>query len=340
MTENTQEQKQDDERGVPSKSLKEAMERGKASGRGISVVQEGDDGEYERITNAAPEKGLFTLVGGYVDDSGELHKEVELRAMTGHEEDMLGNRGVPLVQRMDSIMGNCTVRIGTITDKGEILRAVRHMPSGSRTHLLICQRIAGHWKTEKDVYEMEVRCPARTSCGKIGYYNLNLLDLELHEPDNDPLQRSFRTTLPYSGDEIEWHMMTGVEDRIMQAVSDAGIGGETSALSYSILLRLREWNGEPIDLGVRDFVTGSGRKPKLRLSKKASELLLKVKNLETGDRDHLRGEFEDNEPGVEVDIEIECQHCGLEYVARLDVAQEAFFFPRATSRRSKQRRSI
>jgi len=336
MTESTQTGQDGVERGTPSKSLKEAMERGKSSGRGIAVDEGGSD--YERITNASPEKGLFTLVGGYVDDEGELHNEVELRAMTGHEEDMLGNRGVPMVQRMDSVMGNCTLKVGALTDKGSIHRAVQRMPSGSRTHLLICQRIAGHWKTEKDVYEMEVRCPARNTCGKIGYYKLNLLDLDLFEPE-DPTQLLHKTVLPYSEDEVVWHTMTGTEDRIMQAVSDAGVGGESSALSYSILARIREWNGEGVSLDMRDFVT-SGKKPKLKLSREAKELLLRVKNLVTGDRDHLRGEFEDKEPGVEVDIEIECQHCGLEYVARLDVNQEAFFFPRASSTRSKRRLSI
>jgi hypothetical protein len=325
------------ERGVPSSSLKEAMERGRASGRGISVEQEGDS-SYDRITEAAPEKGIFTLVGGYTDEEGVLHNEVELRAMTGHEEDLLGNRSIPMIQRMDNIMGNCVLRLGKLTDKADILKAVRHMPSGTRTHLLICQRVAGHWKTVKDVYEMEVRCPSRSSCGKIGYYKLNLLDLETFEPE-DPSNLLFKTKLPYSEDEIEWHVMTGVEDRIMQAVADEGIGGETSALSYAILLRLREWNGESVELGARDFLTG-GKKPKLKLSKKAKELLLRVKNLSTGDRDHLRGEFDDNEPGVEVDIEIECQHCGLEFIARLDVAQESFFFPRATSRRSNRKSSI
>jgi len=335
MAENTSTQ-QGGERGIPSQSLKEAMEKGKTSGRGISVEQESET-TYERITEAVPEKGFFTIVGGYVDDEGELHNEVELRAMTGHEEDLLGNRGIPMTQRMDSIMGNCVLRLGSITDKGEILRAVHRMPSGSRTHLLICQRITGHWKTEKDVYEMEVRCPSRSTCGKIGYYKLNLLDLDLFEPE-DPTKLIHKTKLPYSEDEVSWAVMTGIEDRIMQAVSDAGVGSETSALSYAILIRLREWNGEPLNLDTRDFMT-SGKKPKLKLSKKAKEFLLKVKNLSTGDRDHLRGEFDSNEPGVEVDIEIECEHCGLEYMTRLDVAQESFFFPRATSRRSKRNAS-
>lgn len=338
MSENTSTQADGGgERGTPSTSLKEAIEKGQASGRGIAVEQ-GGAGDYEPITEPAPEKGLFVLVGGYLDDDGVLHKEVELRAMTGHEEDMLGNRGIPMVQRMDSIMGNCTTRLGDLVDKGSIHKAVRNMPSGTRTHLLICQRIAGHWKTEKDVYEMEVRCPARNSCGKIGYYRLNLLDLDLHEPE-DPTRLLHTTELPYSGDQIMWHVQTGTEDRIMQAVADAGVGGETSALSYSILARLREWNGEAVDLDSRDFMT-TGKKPKLKLSRRAKEFLLRVKNLHTGDRDHLRGEFEEKEPGVEVDIEIECQHCGLEYIARLDVNQEAFFFPAATSRRSKRRSSI
>lgn len=336
MTDQVNQVQGSNERGVPSKTLREAIEKGKQSGGGIAV--ESNENSYQTITEAVPEKGLFTLVGGYTDEDGVLHNEVELRAMTGHEEDLLGDSSVPMTQRMDSVMANCTLRLGKITDKGQILKAIRHMPSGSRTHLLICQRIAGHWQTERDLYEMEVRCPAKRTCGKIGNYRLNLMDLELYNP-GDPSNLIHQATLPYSGDEIEWQVMTGIEDRVMQAVSDSGISGESSALSYAILLRLREWNGEAVNLEIRDFIT-TGKKPKLKLSRKAKEYLLRVKNLHTGDRDHLRGEFEEHEPGIEVDIEVECQHCGLEYIARLDVSQESFFFPRATSRRSNRKRSI
>jgi hypothetical protein len=116
------------------------------------------------------------------------------------------------------------------------------------------------------------------------------------------------------------------------------VNSESGLLSYAILVRLREWNGQQVELSSRDFMT-DGARPKLKLSPAAKKWLLQVKNLVTGDRDFLRGEFEDNEPGIDLEVDVECQHCGLEYMARLDVAQESFFFPQATSRRSKRRRS-
>lgn len=322
------------ESGTPSKSLKEAMEKGKASGGGI-VDQ---DSNYETVTNPVPEKGVFTLVGGYVDDEGELHNDVELRAMTGHEEDLLGNKSASMLDRMDSILTNCTMRLGTITDKGAMMKAIKNMPSGTKTHLLISQRIAGHWKTEKDIYEMEVRCPSQNSCGKIGYYKINLLDLDVFEPE-DPTQLMHTTKLPYCEDEIVWQVMTGAEDRIMQVVADSGVDVKSSAMSFAILVRIREWNGEPVDLAIRDFISG-GNKPKLKLSRKAKEYLLKVKNLVSGDRGTLLADFEEKEAGVDLEVDIECQHCNREFIAKLDVGQESFFFPQATSLRSRRRRSI
>jgi len=320
------------ERGAKSKNLQEAIERGKKAG-GVAV--EGpDDGGYDRVTDPKPEAGIFTLVGGYVDAEGELHKEVSLRSMSGHEEDLLGNRSVPMVQRMDQIMGNCVKSLGSITDKGEILRAVRSMSSGSRTHLLIALRVTSHWKTHGSKYEMEMRCPASNTCGKIGYYKVDLLDLELFEPE-DPSVMIHSTELPDSGHEVSWAVMTGREDRIMHGISSAGVGAESSALSYSILTRLRGWDGESIDLEYKDFLT-SGKKAKIKLSSDANRWLNEVKGLTTADRDHLRGEFEKHEPGIEMDVDIDCSHCGREFIAKLDISQEQFFFPTATSRRSKR----
>ena len=77
------------ERGEKSKYLTHAE-------GGVLDTSEG----YEQLTEGAPEIGVYTIVGGYLDDEGKLHNQVQLRAMSGHEEDLLSNDAVPFFVRM------------------------------------------------------------------------------------------------------------------------------------------------------------------------------------------------------------------------------------------------
>jgi hypothetical protein len=294
---------------------------------GILDTSEG----YEPITDASPEEGVYTLVGGYLDKDGVLHNEVHLRAMSGHEEDLLGNRAIPMIQRLNGVMAQCVKRIGTITDRGQISNAVARMPSGSRVHLLILIRVTSHYKTEKDVYEVEMRCPL---CQAAGEYKVSLLELERFESD-EPLKHTHTVMLPYDESEVEWKLLGGVEDQVMSQLAEAS---EHERLTFAILLRVVSWDGVPCEMKQSDLLDGSGKK--VRLSKEAKELTLRIKNLGVGDREVLRGSFMDHEPGVDTDLEVECEKCHEDFFGRINVTQPGFFFPRATSRRSKRRHSI
>ena len=163
-------------RGSPSQGLADS---------GLIGDDVSSSGDYESITDAAAESGVFTLVGGYLDDDGEIHREIRLRSMSGDEEDMLGNQGIHILERMGTILSSCIERLGTITDKGKIAQAVSRLPLGSRTHALVCLRRVTHWKRTKDIYEMDVRCPIR-ACERVGSYNVNLAELDTYdmpEPD-------------------------------------------------------------------------------------------------------------------------------------------------------------
>lgn len=319
------------EKGTPSARLKQAMDKAKAQGGGILDQQ---DASYEPITDPVPERGIYEIVGGFVDDDGTLHNEVELDAMGGNEEDLLGNQSIPFMKRMDSIMASCCRRIGTITDPAGIQQAIQKMPSGSKTHLFICLRITSHWKTQKDVYEMEIRCPDRNRCGKIGYYKISLLDLELYQPE-DPTQLIHEVELPYAEKTVKWKNLTGREDHVLTVLGDAS---EAEQLSFAILVRLVELGGQDVQLSPSDILSTNGKK--VKLNKRAADLLRVIKKMKAADRDLLRGSFMDHEAGVETEIDVECEHCNMEFLARLDVAQEAFFFPQVTSRRWRRKRSI
>jgi hypothetical protein len=331
--------------GVPSAGLNKlrmdaAINEAREGQGGLLEVEDQDEG-FDNITDAVPEKGIFTLVGGYVDTKGEkpeLFNKVHLRAMGGYEEDLLGNDAVTIVQRMDGIMASCTEKIEceesarTVTDPGEIARMIRLMPTGTRTHLLISMRRTTHWRKTKDNYDMVVRCPR---CRKERSFTINLGDLEVfHSPK--PLAKTHNWHLVECDIDVKWRIASGVEDEVLAI---AGRLSEHESLSYMILMRIIEWDGEDVRLGISD-VLDTNRK-KIKLSPRAKRLMTAVKKLSSGDREDMREQILEYEPGVDVDLEFECDKagCKIEYTGTLDVGQKTFFFPSATSRRLRRKSS-
>lgn len=306
----------------PPKSAQEAIDRGKDAG---SLVVDTEP-EYEPLTQGAPERGIFALVGGWKDEEGNIHNEVELRAMTGHEEDLLGNNSIPFTSRLDSVMANCCLRFGTVVDRGTINQIIRDLPTGMRTHLLICLRIASYYKVEKDVYAMEVECPAR-SCRKTSHHKISLATLERYEPPS-PGETVHTIVLPASGIEVVWRGMTGRWDHAVEVLTRAS---PSEALTYTIMARLLKLNGENVEIPPSIILTADGKKPNIK--GKVVEIIKRLKNLSVVDREALRSSFLEHEPGIDTDIDFTCPVCGYEFRGQLDVGQPGFFFPQATSMR-------
>jgi len=319
-------------KGQPSSHLQRLM-AAQAAGSPLLDTSKGDT--YEFMTDPQPEKGIYRLVGGYVDKNGELHNDVELRAMSGDEEDLLGNDRVPFMLIMNSIMGSCVKRLGNISDEGSIRRAINDMPSGTRTDLMIYLRVTSHWKAVKDEYEMELRCPARDTCGQESTHKINLLSLDRFQP-KDPTKQEYVTELADANMKATWRVMTGDYDLALDVIADS-TEHRKNALSWAILVRLLYLGDQRVDLDVTDLLSRDRRKAKL--SKKAQQWLKIVKALSVHDRDTLRADFLDAEPGVDTDLTFTCPHCNLDFEGRLRVGQPAFFFPQATSRRLKRKRS-
>ena len=292
------------------------------------------EGGYQPLTEGAPEKGLYTLVGGYLDDDGVVHTEVELRSMSGHEEDLLGNRSVPITQRMSGIMASCVKRIGTITDRGQISKAVNGLPTGSRSHLLVSLRRTTHWKRTKDIYDMDARCP-RQQCEKIGSYKVHLGELDTWDIP-EPTKRLYDVKLEDAGKSVTWKIPTGAEDQVLAVVAEEP-GSDAEILTYMIMVRLTAVDGERVELGVSDFLDRNHTK--IKLSHAAQKIRMMVKNLSVGDREDLRTSFIEHEPGIDTDLDFKCKFCHRPFKGMLSVTQESFFFPSATSRSSKRKSS-
>jgi hypothetical protein len=313
--------------GTPSPGLQGLLDDEAASSAFAEEI-----GGYHRATEAAAERGVFTLVDGFTDPHGVFHNEVQLRAMSGNEEDLLGNKSIPTAQRMDSVLSACIERFGSYTTRGDIAQIVHRLPSGVRTHLLVCLRIASHWQVTKDVFAMTAKCPF-DDCKHEGQYNVSLLDLEKY-PASEPGKTRYEIELPASKAKLEWRVLGGAMSTALDALMQES---RAEALTWGILVRLVSWDGQDVALRLEDLVTEN--KQKAKLSARAKMLVQRVKALSSVDRDSLRATFLGSEAGIETDIQLDCEKCGEEFDAVLDVGQPGFFFPQATSTRLRRKSS-
>lgn len=264
------------------------------------------------LDQARASEGIFTLPAGHIDENGVLHREVQIREMTGEEEDLMGARSGDFQARMNQVMANCTMRIGTIEDRPRILTIIRKLPIADRTFLFTALRRV----SLGDEYTMEVECP---KCDKTSQMILDLDGLAVKGMP-DPEKRVYDVTLP-SGKAAKWKIMTGEEEEKLTTLRDAS--NMRDVLSYAIMMRLVEYDGQQLELGGR-LTDARG---KVSFDKEGRTFLKLVKGMSTRDRNFLRKEFGDNEAGMDTDVEFECPECSAKFTGAFDPTQVGFFFP-------------
>jgi hypothetical protein len=111
--------------------------------------------------NERPAEGIFILPGGYVDDNGISHDEVELAPVTGEEEEFLASlpANVSSVSVATGLLSRCVKRIGAIQRINAAL--VSDLLVGDRDYLIL--------KLYETAFGQKVdvilRCP-NSACGK------------------------------------------------------------------------------------------------------------------------------------------------------------------------------
>jgi len=247
--------------------------------------------------------GVFELPCGYLDSEGNIHTEVEVREITGHEEDMLGSRAIPGYKKIGNLISSCVVRLGKITDRGQLATIANELTVGDRVFLMFAIRRT----TLGDEYPFRGACP-NDNCGYRGLFTLDLADLEVRKMPN-PEKRIYDLELP-SGKKARCRPLLGRDEEELSKVS----GNKEAGLSMAILMRLEMLEDQPPTLGA-------------------------VKNLGMRDRNLLRSFFDDIEGGVDTSLEMVCPQCGTEFEEELDVAQAGFFFPSSVQKASKRKSS-
>jgi hypothetical protein len=68
--------------------------------------------------------------------------------------------------------------------------------------------------------------------------------------------------------------------------------------------------------------------------------LADIQGLGLSDRNLLREEFQEIEGGLDTEVDLQCPDCEHDFAREVDVTQAGFFFPSATRKSSKTKRSI
>jgi len=245
-------------------------------------------------------QGVFDLPCGYLDPEGVLHREVQVREITGYEEDMMSSKSVPDYKKGGLLIAGCLQRVGTITDPRIIAEIPSKLLVGDRTFLVFAIRRA----TYGDSYPFRDECP---KCSYNGIFSLDLGELEIKTAP-DPTKRLFELDLP-SGLKVKFHPLTGAEEETLFKSR-----GKEEAISLSMLARLD--------------VMGD-KAPTLR----------DVQGLVGRDRAALREAFDAVEGGINTSLEMQCPSCSEEFDRELDVAQAGFFSPSQVLKDSKKKSS-
>jgi len=271
------------------------------------MVDQGRDQVLEAVQQAQQEEpkssvGMFTLPCGYLDPEGVLHVDVDVREITGHEEDMLASKAVPGHKKVGKLISACTTRLGTITDNKTLSGIAGELTVGDRIFLMFAIRRT----SLGDAYPFRGKCPSE-ECKYSGLFTLDLADLEV-KPMPNPKKRIYDITLP-SGKVARYRPLLGRDEEVLAEAANT-----KQAMSLGILQRLEMLNEAPPTLPM-------------------------VQALGLRDRNALRDAFEDIEGGVDTSLEMVCPECGLEFEEELDVSQAGFFFPSSVLRASKKRSS-
>ena len=225
-----------------------------------------------------------------------LYDIVNIREITGEEEDILASPNMAVVQKMDTLIGNCINYFESSEERGakldgrsEVYEGVKDLPIGDRVFMILALRRL----SVSDEYAFEVKC---TSCGERNKKALMLSDLDVM-PMRDKKLRAYEVALP-SGKTARMKVMLGRDEGKMENIRKS----KRDRMSQAILLRLESLDDEPARIG-------------------------DVKRLSLRDRNAIRGSFEKEEGGVDTTIGVICDECGSDFNTELDVSQSDFFFP-------------
>ncbi|MFZ4700041.1 MAG: hypothetical protein ACOYMG_08300 [Candidatus Methylumidiphilus sp.] len=244
-----------------------------------------------------------TLPVGYLDEeSGQLHRLIALRKMTGREEALLSDpslrsNGGKLIT---ALLGNCVIGIEGV--KPVDASIIRQLSSADRNFLLLELRRL----TFGDEMEAQYRCP---KCQGVTAVLEDLSSLDVRELETGALPET-RVTLKdgYQDPDGNWQfeflfvLPTGEDEEVAAGRRDKNAARQRDVLLARCLRQVGDLD------------------PK-RIRALGSRIL---SDLSMADRRLIQQAMDEQAPGPDLSRYVTCNQCGEGYRAGLDMS---FFFP-------------
>jgi hypothetical protein len=244
----------------------------------------------------ASEADFLTVIlpGGYVHDDGVVHREVELRPLTGREEELLaGERAREVASLVTTILQRCLRRIGTITPVSQEM--IRSLAIADRQYLLLKLRELNLG----DTIRASVFCPW-SDCGK--KISVSFLS------DDIPVIESLNRKLTYKMElSVEAAFVTDSGESYREIVFRLPNGSDQEELA-SIVVE-DEIQAQALLLQRCLHSIGSRQDPDEKTISRLSPLA----------RLEIERQMEAVAPKVELTMESTCPECGREYAVPFDV---------------------
>lgn len=227
------------------------------------------------------------LLYGYKDEEGNVHKEAEIREITGADEEVILRPDVRsnIGRLITQILCNCVVRIGDFR-KSEVNatkweKIMKELFIGDRDLLMM--------EIRKFTYGEDVEIPFRChACKSEGKHILEWDEIEIIEPKTDPFN-------------IPFELRKGARDKDGNIFKE-GLLRMPNGLDQEVLdTHARKNMGKANTVLIQRCVHKLGD---LRLSAKVFE------NLSLADREKIVEAIANNQFGPNFNLEIECPSCG------------------------------
>jgi hypothetical protein len=248
-----------------------------------------------------PREFQFTLPVGYLDPQGNIHREIILRKMTGHEEILMSDPTLAKNggQLFTEILTHCLRRLGNLPSISR--EQVALLSSPDRDFLMVKLRAI----TFGNQYEMTYSCPTCTSVVRC-----------IHHLDTFPLKE----TGEFSG-EIQVELEDGYEDKeeLHTQMTFRLPNGKDEEVTVELARQnLSRAKNAILTRCLKQF----GKISKERLQALGTKIFM---DLTMGDRRKIDKAFESQIPGLKLQQELICSECQTPFSIRVDLGN--FLFP-------------
>jgi len=236
----------------------------------------------------------FQLPGGYVDEKGIVHQEVQLTPLTGKEEELLTqNHSQESASLVTSVLSRCVQRLGSIHPVSEDM--TRSMLIADRQYLLLKLREM----TFGDRVQASISCPWPDCREKVDF-NFSIKDIPIKESlDKGPFykmelspQAAFKSENHEDYRKIVFRLPNGGDQESLSPLL-----AENEALALSMLLERCIKGIGPVENPDEEMIRKLTPLARMEIEK------------------HMAAEA----PNVELDMEADCPECGREFTLPFDL---------------------